>query len=636
MNIKFNKIILHNFLSFGDSEVSLSERGYCVVKGVNNCKKDSALSNGSGKSSIWSGISYALTGETIQGLKSNIVNINGKDGCFVKLFFSIDSDQYEITRYKEYSTIGTDLKIIINGEDKSGKGVRESQQLLEQYLPDITTELLGSVIILGQGLPHKFSNNSPSGRKEVLEKLSKSDFMIQDIKERIEARSIKLADNKRALEDILLTATSQLDIFSKQLVNKTLELEKTKVVPEFDFLIAEKQAELDALTLKYTETQSRLVTLNKEVATINEKLIASSEEKSKHLLKLKEENDITVKPLKDSLTELNQSIYAAGIEITKLKAITDVCPTCHQKIPGANKPDTTEKETFLEHARKHAYELTEAINKKAAEFAVLSAEYSAEVDKDTSMLKDRLAIIKAGILAIENNPESSLEKISDKKLKCSNYITQLTNDRRNFFDNQNKLKEEVNSLSENITRLNNEITEATKNKQAIQQHIDVISKMNTLVKRDFRGFLLSSVIEFISKKAKEYAIDIFGTPELEFKLDGNNIDISYSGKTFENLSGGEKQRVDLILQFAIRDMMSQYLSFTSNILVLDEIFDGLDILGTTNVLNLISKRLTDVESVFIISHNESLEIPYDDIITVVKDEKGISKVKWQHIIYPQD
>jgi DNA repair exonuclease SbcCD ATPase subunit len=151
--------------------------------------------------------------------------------------------------------------------------------------------------------------------------------------------------------------------------------------------------------------------------------------------------------------------------------------------------------------------------------------------------------------------------------------------------------------------------------------------MSTLVKRDFRGFLLSSVIAFIDRKSKEYSQEVFGTSELDFKLDGNNIDISYCGKSFENLSGGEKQRVDLIIQFAVRDMMSQYLSFTSNIIVLDEIFDNLDIKGTTNVLNLISKKLNDVESIFIISHNESLKIPYDDIITVIKDERGFSKIK---------
>jgi DNA repair exonuclease SbcCD ATPase subunit len=50
-------------------------------------------------------------------------------------------------------------------------------------------------------------------------------------------------------------------------------------------------------------------------------------------------------------------------------------------------------------------------------------------------------------------------------------------------------------------------------------------------------------------------------------------------------------------------------------------------MGTTNVLNLVSKKLNDVESIFIISHNESLKIPYDDILTVIKDEKGFSRIK---------
>ena len=80
--------------------------------------------------------------------------------------------------------------------------------------------------------------------------------------------------------------------------------------------------------------------------------------------------------------------------------------------------------------------------------------------------------------------------------------------------------------------------------------------MMTLVKRDFRGFLLSNIIDFIDSKAKEYSSIIFNTNELDFKLEGNNIDISFCNKMLESLSGGEKQKVNLIIQFAIRDMMS--------------------------------------------------------------------------------
>ena len=62
MNIQFNKVKIHHFLSFGDAEIDLRDRGYCLVSGVNRNPKDAAKSNGSGKSTIWSAISYALTG----------------------------------------------------------------------------------------------------------------------------------------------------------------------------------------------------------------------------------------------------------------------------------------------------------------------------------------------------------------------------------------------------------------------------------------------------------------------------------------------------------------------------------------------------------------------------------------------
>ena len=69
-----------------------------------------------------------------------------------------------------------------------------------------------------------------------------------------------------------------------------------------------------------------------------------------------------------------------------------------------------------------------------------------------------------------------------------------------------------------------------------------------------------NVIEFIDKKAKEYCKDIFLTDKIEFCLNGNNISISYDNKEYEVLSGGEKQKVDLIIQFAIRDMLCKFLN----------------------------------------------------------------------------
>ena len=93
------------------------------------------------------------------------------------------------------------------------------------------------------------------------------------------------------------------------------------------------------------------------------------------------------------------------------------------------------------------------------------------------------------------------------------------------------------------------------------------------------------------------------------------------------MSGGEKQRVDLILQLAIRDLLNSYLGLSANILVLDEITDFLDKKSCQAVMQLLEKELNTVESVFIISHHpDTLGIPADSEITVIKNEHGISEL----------
>ena len=162
-------------------------------------------------------ICYALTGETIRGVK-DVVNMFREGGTAVELTFTVDTDEYTIIRYKDHKKFKTDLKIFVNGQDKSGKGIRDSQKLLESYLPDLTSSLVGSVILLGQGLPQRFTNNTPAGRKEVLEKLSKSDFMIDDLKHRLTERKIYLNSELRKAEDNLLAIQSKVITLNNQIV----------------------------------------------------------------------------------------------------------------------------------------------------------------------------------------------------------------------------------------------------------------------------------------------------------------------------------------------------------------------------------------------------------------------------------
>ena len=164
-------------------------------------------------------------------------------------------------------------------------------------------------------------------------------------------------------------------------------------------------------------------------------------------------------------------------------------------------------------------------------------------------------------------------------------------------------------------------------REKLQKHLDVITKMETIIKRDFRGFLLTNVIDFINKKSKEFSKDIFDTDKIDFILNGNNIDIKYDEKQYETLSGGEKQKIDIIVQLAIREMLCKFLNFSSNIIVLDEIFDNLDSVGCQRVLNLISNKLSDITSIYIVTHHTDVSIPYDHELIVIKDKNGISKIK---------
>ena len=192
MNIIFEKVILENFLSFKHADISLSNNGYVVVSGLNRYSLDGAKSNGAGKSTLWDAITWCLTGETIRGVKDVVNNLFKEEGCYVELFFEIDNKKYHLIRSKDHKEFKTNLKIYVNSEDKSGKGIRDSEKLLSEYLPDLTASFIGSVIILGQGLPERFTNNTPAGRKDILEKLSKSDFMINDIKQAVTTRQIAL------------------------------------------------------------------------------------------------------------------------------------------------------------------------------------------------------------------------------------------------------------------------------------------------------------------------------------------------------------------------------------------------------------------------------------------------------------
>lgn len=623
MKIKLKHLILENFLSFGYAEIDLNDRGYVLVNGINNNPTDNATSNGSGKSSIWEAISYALTGETIRGITKNLVNIHTEGGMRVELSFSIDNTEYKICRYREHKEFKNDIKFFVNGVDNSGKGVRDTEKLISEHLPDLTSSLIGSVIILGQGLPQRFSNNTPSGRKEVLEKLSKSDFMIEDIKKRISDRKIALNKNLREIEDSTLSKSSQLSVIEKQLSSyreqlssledKASYVEKIKDTQE---KVAAVQLELDSLSNAISETRSLGDNLTDQ---LNSQITLYNAEVQSRRTTL----DELIKNYQSQDLQLKADIRSLQNEILRLKSIVDICPTCKQKLPDVHKVDTTEREAQLETLRGEESQVARCLKEKEEELSNLLRDIKQKYEATQLDIKNQLNESKTTL----NNLNKKREAYESEYRAQSTYLSNLQLSLQNVEQQKTSIESTIQELEKDIDRLNSEIGYNTVEKDDVKNRSEIVNKMLNIATREFRGYLLTNVISYINKKAKDYSRDIFKTDKIELTLDGNNINISYDDKMYENLSGGEQRKVDIICQLSLRDMLSQFSDFHSNVLILDEVFENLDYTGCQSVIDTISKKLTDVESLFIVTHRADLMLPTDSSLTIIKDEKGISRIQ---------
>ena len=620
MILTFKNIHIENFLSFGTADLLLDRGNYVLVKGENENPVDNAESNGSGKSAIFDAIVWALTGTTTRECK-NVSNINSDNGAKVTLYFNVDDCEYEVTRTKDYKPLGSTLKIIRNGEDVSGKGIRDSEKLLSEYLPDLTSSFLGSVIILGQGLPQRFSNNTPSGRKDVLEKLSKSDFMIDDLKQKVSDRKTQIQKLIRENEDKLLAATTSKSRMLKQKESIDRYLQE---LPDKH----ELQEKIDTYNRKVEELVEEVE--GKKQRLESESITELSKEKECKLLQLSSLNSSMYSELEQKKSEYSDQINELSERKQSLKSyirtnenIRDVCPTCGQKLIGVEKPNVDKERQELGEVETSLFDISA---KRDAELNVIKDSYmkkSKELDNEIQQLGNEILEKSKA----QSELKRSIEELQKSIEQCKYRVASLVGQMDALEENADRYNQELTSICDQLNEIEKEILYYTNEQGPLNRRSEIISKMNTILSRDFRGYLLTNVINYVSDRAKFYSLQVFGNDNIGFQLAGNAIEISFDNKEYSNLSGGEKQRVDLIIQLSIRDMLCKFMGFSSNIIVLDEFIDGLDAKGCEQILGLIANNLTDVGTVYIITHHSSVAIPTDDEIIVVKDSNKISRIR---------
>jgi DNA repair exonuclease SbcCD ATPase subunit len=617
----FKKLMVENFLSFKKEIIELERQGFVAVLGENKTD-ETAVSNGSGKSSWVEALVWALTGETIRGI-SNVQNRYTTGDCRVVLLFEYMGNEFIIERVKAKS-----LTLLKNNVDISGKGIRDTQDLIKSLFPMANMQFISATTVLGQGMPFRFTNNKPAGRKEELEKLTQADFQIEDLKNKLTQLRVAKTEDLRAIEDKMLSAQTTVNLLSSQ--NSGLNIEKDSLA-DGDILVEQ----ISNIEKGLLEARERIDKIRACIDICNNKI---SQQNNLLLTTIKEDNNRKQELLQKKQLELDKILeerQASGESrvavIQQIKHIKEAiskdietdCPNCGhhfhlQKDADTLKASLDKLEKEVEWWDKDIYSLDSTASIIRKEQAQIMADTNGEIEvlqkKCNESQKEKDSVVE-----IYDEEERLIQKDVLESMRLKNILENLENNKKRILlqlEKNNTNIKELNTVM--LPKLNSQ-------KTGLLLVLADINKLYSFATKEFRGILLSDTIQLIDKKAKELAMSIFNTTEISIELDGTNIDIKYGGKELESLSGGERQAVDIVIQLALRSALLSLRGETSNILVCDEILDNLDGGRATKVIGLIS--ILGLETVYFITHHgDDLQLPYDKQLLVIK-ENNVSRIE---------
>ena len=579
MLVEFEKISIKGFLSIGEAELDLSNQGMVYVTGKNNSPGNQD-SNGAGKSTIFEAIMYALTGTTLRGTK-DVVNIYWQGYTEVTLTLKVDGIEYVIIRTRKHPQLGNNLRIYRNGEDISGVGLKKSEEVLSNELGSLSSSLISSVIILGQGLPNKFTDLSPIARKDRLEELSQSSEFIGEFKTRL--TNFKDLYTQKSNDNNMKIARTETEIT----MNENRVSESVRKLEE----LKSSNDDISTLNNKLSDEEGIISTLNEKMITLSTLRRNTNESY----------NSITSERMVkgNQVTQSTNDISKLMNEIANLSE--SVCPTCHQPITSSD-----DVERLRNEREDRILQLQESID-------YLNNEIQGLEEKE-KLLSGKLRRMEDSYQDIQvelNQHNKSKVDIQSRIDKISSTSDELTTD--------------INIYSSKVADEKAELNDLSSTRGVYDLKLGILDYLTKKSSKEFRSFMLIGVVDYLNTKLTYYSNRLFGTDRLSLVLDGNRISILYDNRAYENLSGGERQRADLAMQFSLRDMLINSLGFNCNLLIIDEGFDNLDSSGVSSLVSVIND-MTAIDSVFTISHH-TLSIPFDRTIEVVK---GMDKVSTVH------
>ena len=560
--IIFEKVRWKNFLSTGNtfSEINLTSAQTNLIIGA----------NGAGKSTILDALTFGLFGKSFRKInKPSLVNsINEKD-CLVEVEFSIGKKKYLIKRGIKPNV----FEIYCNDQLWNQESTLvEQQRNFEKNVLKMNFKSFTQVVILGSSTFVPFMRLPVGQRREIIED-------ILDI-QMFSAMNILLKDKVRDNTEQIKTVENELSILCEkiELQKQHMLLLEKKTQEE----ITKKQEKISLYKNQELETTQNVEISTQQISKLNEEMLEYQNSSTK------------LKKLNTFLIKLQGKLQTCQKE-HKFFEDNHVCPTCTQELS-----ETFRKEKLDQGERKISemnlgYEdLSSAILEEESRFEKF-AELSTQVNDINSIISQanyELVSIRRQITSIETEIEELKTDDVDKQAEFKKLQT-MVNDKKSFKVETSELKKDR----------------------------DVLLTAGQLLKDNgIKSRIIKTYLPTMNKLINQYLqrMEFY----INFTLDDNFEEIIKSRYrdvfSYESFSEGEKARIDIALLLTWRSIAKLKNSVDTNLLILDEIFDGsLDQSGSSE-LGWILRNFDDKTNVFVISHKESMEGKFDRTLLVEK------------------
>ena len=605
MRIKFLKLSLQNFYSYGDKQTidfTQFKSPVVLIDGIDLDTEGSKI--GSGKSTIFAGITYALFGETVSNIKANeIVNyIKGKK-ALVELEFKIKNQIYKIERGRKPKV----LKLLKYDDgdwiDLSKSEDKETDKLIQSLIKiNFETFLQTTLFSVSSEANKPFLNLTPSNQKRILENIFNFEaykIMIDRMKE------IKKEYEK---EYAVLEKQIQTMEYSNKRIEEQIErLEES--VNNFDIEKERKIKKLKEEIEKY-ETEIKEVNINEEkIEVINE------------LEKMKSEIKNEINELRYEMLNIEKELNEVFIEkekiedkINKLKKEkksleNSICPVCGQE---------WKDDEYYEEIVKKINKLERKIIKYDEVIDEIKVIYK-KIKKRKKSKEKTYSEINEEINKILNNKSISyyeklltLIEINKEKLV---ELEQMENYYIDELENAKKMLVEID-----YTDLNRIDSKLKKIKAFIALADD--SKMRGKFLRRFIK-QLNVILKQFKKLIPDYNIHIQFNPDFTIRLMRFGKEISAG-----SLSNGEKRIGNIMIMMALMKIFKMKNNVEFDAMFLDEVLDsGINGVLLESVFKFIRNIAKEEKMrIFLISHREEIKEKILEVIFVEKS-RGISKIK---------